>query len=379
MSLLKRPFFFSLRLYLSHEIKFLRLHLAGFTKAILKTIKKKEVHMTEEQRKNMTEEQRKAYDKRMREIYRSAASNMCWGELDEEIDCSLESVARHKSKAALKRNSCLLGAIAGDTIGSPYEFDCNNIKTTEFPLFNRASGFTDDSVMTVAVANALLMAADDLADELDEAKVEESMIFSMRSFGRRWPYAGYGGRFCDWLVAKNPQPYNSWGNGSAMRVSAVGWAFDTLEEVEKYAEISARVTHNHPEGIKGAKAVAAAIFLGRAGKSKEEILDYVERTYGYPISQMTCDKIRPTYHMDESCQNTVPQAFCAFREGNSFEEIARLAVSLGGDSDTLCCIACAMAEPIYGIPENIQQETVNRLDEELLTVLIRFQKFVASK
>lgn len=164
-----------------------------------------------------------------------------------------------------------------------------------------------------------------------------------------------------------------------MRVSAVGWAYDTLEEVEKYAEISARVTHNHPEGIKGAKAVAAAIFLGRAGKSKQEILDYVERTYGYPLSQMTCDQIRPHYHMDESCQGTVPQAFCAFREGNSFEEVARLAVSLGGDSDTLCCIACAMAEAVYGIPVEIQQETVNRLDERMLKMLIRFQKFVACK
>lgn len=302
----------------------------------------------------------------MKEIFRKAASNMCRGEMENKAP-----------KLSLKKDTCLLGAIAGDTIGSPYEFDCNNIKTTEFPLFNRASGWTDDSVMTVAVAEAVM--AGFASGQPDPALTEKAMISSMQKWGQAFPYAGYGGNFRYWLVDKNPQPYNSWGNGSAMRVSAVGWAYDTLEEVEKFAEISARVTHNHPEGIKGAKAVAAAIFLGRAGKSKQEILDYVEKTYGYPISQMSCDEIRPTYRMNESCQGTVPQAFCAFREGNSFEEVARLAVSLGGDSDTLCCIACAMAEAVYGIPEEIQRETVNRLPEELLDILLRFQKFVASK
>lgn len=300
-------------------------------------------------------------EKEIREHYRKAASNMLWDD-----ECKTEKpVAKD---VVLKRDTCLLGAVAGDTIGSPYEFDCNNVKTTEFPLFNRASGWTDDSVMTVAIADAIM-----------EGLSDETAVSCMQKWGQAFPYAGYGGNFRYWLVSENPQSYNSWGNGSAMRVSAVGWAYDTLEEVEKYAEISARVTHNHPEGIKGAKSVAAAIFLARAGKSKEEILDYVERTYGYPISKMTCDKIRPTYHMDESCQNTVPQAFCAFREGNSFEEVARLAVSLGGDSDTLCCIACAMAEAVYGIPAEIQQETINRLDERMLKMLIRFQKFVASK
>ncbi len=300
-------------------------------------------------------------EKEIREHYRKAASNMLWDD-----ECKTEKpVAKD---VVLKRDTCLLGAVAGDTIGSPYEFDCNNVKTTEFPLFNRASGWTDDSVMTVAIADAIM-----------EGLSDETAVSCMQKWGGAFPYAGYGSNFRHWLVDKNPKPYNSWGNGSAMRVSAVGWAYDTLEEVEKYAEISARVTHNHPEGIKGAKAVAAAIFLGRAGKSKQEILDYVERTYGYPLSQMTCDQIRPHYHMDESCQGTVPQAFCAFREGNSFEEVARLAVSLGGDSDTLCCIACAMAEAVYGIPVEIQQETVNRLDERMLKMLIRFQKFVACK
>lgn len=286
---------------------------------------------------------------------------------------------------SLKRKTRLLGAIAGDTIGAPYEFDSNNCKRTDFPLFSAYSEYTDDSVMTVAVANALMAVADSDAlgivnnNETEEKKMEHFLIASMRSLGRKFPYAGYGGRFCHWLVAKNPAPYNSWGNGSAMRVSAVGWAFDTLADVEKYAEISARVTHNHPEGIKGAKAVAAAIFLGRAGWSKEKIIEYVERVYGYPISQMTCDGIRPNYRMDESCQNTVPQAFCAFREGNSFEEVARLAVSLGGDSDTLTCIACAMAEAVYGIPEDIQNETFKRLPEELAEIILRFEKFIANK
>lgn len=313
-------------------------------------------------------------EKKMKEIYRKAESNMCRGEWDKGTEKG--------SEIPLKTDTCLLGAIAGDTIGAPYEFDCNNIKTTEFPLFNRASCWTDDSVMTVAVAEAVMQGfagGKSANGQPDIEKTEKAMVSSMQKWGQAFPYAGYGGRFCHWLVTKNPQPYNSWGNGSAMRVSAVGWAYDTLEEAEKFAEISARVTHNHPEGIKGAKAVAAAIFLGRAGKSKAEILDYVEKTYGYPMSQMTCDEIRPNYHMDESCQNTVPQAFCAFREGNSFEEVARLAVSLGGDSDTLCCIACAMAEAIYGIPEEIQRETVNRLPEELLNILLRFQKFAASK
>jgi len=320
------------------------------------------------------------HEKKMREIYRAAASNMCRGEMEDSMK---EKVPVEKKKDAgekclgLKKNTCLLGAIAGDTIGAPYEFDCNNIKTTEFPLFNRASGWTDDSVMTVAVADAVMDGF--VAGEPDALKTETAMIASMQKWGRMFPYAGYGGRFRYWLQDKDPQPYNSWGNGSAMRVSAVGWAYDTLEEVEKYAEISARVTHNHPEGIRGAKAVAAAIFLGRVGKTKQEILDYVERAYGYAISKMTCDKIRPDYRMDESCQNTVPQAFCAFREGDDFEEVARLAVSLGGDSDTLCCIACAMAEAVYGIPENIQQETINRLDERLLKTLVLFQDFIANK
>lgn len=267
----------------------------------------------------------------------------------------------------------MLGAIAGDTIGAPYEFNEYNYKAKDFPLFSEKSSCTDDSVMTVAVADALMRGYG------NEEDTEKLMVECMQSFGLAHPWAGYGGRFYNWLFTANPKPYNSWGNGSAMRVSAVGWIYDILEDVEKYAEISARVSHNHPEGIKGAQATAAAIFLARTGKSKQEICDYVEEKYGYPLSTMTCDEIRPTYHMNESCQGTVPQAFCAFREGTDFEDVARTAVSLGGDSDTLSAIACSMAEAFYGIPEDIAKETVDRLPEDMLEVLVKFQKFVEAK
>ena len=267
----------------------------------------------------------------------------------------------------------MLGAMIGDIIGSPYECSYNNCKDTNFPLFSRDSCYTDDSVMTAAVAEAIL------ENYGDEVATEQGVIKSMRKYGRLFPNAGYGCNFGYWLQSNNPKPYNSWGNGSAMRVSSVGWVYDTLEDVEKYAEITAKVTHNHPEGIKGAKATAAAIFLGRQGKSKQEICDYVERKYGYPLSEMTCDKIRPHYMMDESCQGSVPQAFCAFREGNSFEEVARLAVSLGGDSDTIGAIACSMAQAIYPIPDICINEAFNRLPIRLKSVISKFVNFLANK
>jgi len=267
----------------------------------------------------------------------------------------------------------MIGAMIGDIIGSPYEFTSNNCKRTDFPLFCSYSSYTDDSVMTAAVAEALMK------NYGNEAATEEGVVKSMRKYGKLFPYAGYGGNFGYWLIRNDPKPYNSWGNGSAMRVSAVGWLYDTLEDVEKYAEITARVTHNHPEGIKGAQATAAAIFLGRQGKSKQEICDYVEKKYGYPLSKMTCDEIRPTYMMDESCQGSVPQAFCAFREGNSFEEVARLAVSLGGDSDTIAAIACSMAQAIYPIPDECIDEALRRLDVRLTDVVSRFHDFLKAK
>ena len=259
----------------------------------------------------------------------------------------------------------MYGAILGDMIGAPYEFDRGK-KTKEFPLFIRTSEFTDDSVMTIAVADALLDAKGGTPDEIREAVVR-----SMQKWGRKYPDAGYGRRFYFWLKDKDPQPYNSWGNGSAMRVSSAGWLFDTLEETREAARLSAEVTHNHPEGIKGAEATASAIFMARNGSSKEEIKEYIISEFGYDLSR-TCDEIRPTYHHVESCQQTVPEAITAFLEGNDFEDVIRTAVSLGGDCDTLTCIAGGIAEAFYGVPEELKAECRKRLPNDMNEVLDRF-------
>ena len=261
----------------------------------------------------------------------------------------------------------MYGAILGDMIGAPYEFDRGN-KTKEFPLFSRESKFTDDSVMTIAVAEALM---DAMGKSDDEIKAE--LVASMQKWGKRYPHAGYGGMFRQWLRTKYPEPYNSFGNGSAMRVSSAGWLYDTLEETRRIARLTAEVTHNHPEGIKGAEATAAAIFLARTGASKDEIKDYIISEFGYDLSR-TCDEIRPNYHHVETCQKTVPEAITAFLEGDSFEDVIRTAVSLGGDSDTLTCIAGGIAEAFYGVPEDMIAECRNRLPEDMLAVLDRFDK-----
>ena len=260
----------------------------------------------------------------------------------------------------------MYGAILGDMIGSPYEFDRGN-KSKDFPLFTAESQFTDDTVMTVAVAEALL------DGPADEAGMKAQLVESMQKWGRRYPYAGYGGRFRHWLKSPNPQPYNSWGNGSAMRVSAVGWLFNDMDSVRRMARLTAEVTHNHPEGIKGAEATAAAIFLARSGHSKAEIKAYVEREFGYDLSR-SCDEIRPGYRHVESCQETVPEAITAFLEGESFEDVIRTAVSLGGDCDTLTCIAGSIAEGFYGVPEELKRECEERLTPELVRVVARFNK-----
>lgn len=248
----------------------------------------------------------------------------------------------------------MTGAIAGDIIGSVYEFD--NIKTTDFPLFTNESDYTDDTIMTVAVADWLLNGG-------DLAKV-------MQRYGREYPYptGGYGGRFSGWLREKDPQPYNSWGNGSAMRVSAVGWMFDSLEKTLEVAKETAVVTHNHPEGIKGAQATAAAIYLARTGKSKQDIKQYIETTFSYDLGR-TCDEIRPFYRFNESCQGTVPEAIIAFLDSSDFENAIRLAVSLGGDSDTLACITGGIAEAFYGIPEDIKLEVKKRIPEKFNEII----------
>ena len=259
----------------------------------------------------------------------------------------------------------MYGAILGDMIGAPYEFDRGN-KTKDFPLFGRRSEFTDDSVMTVAVAEALL---DSRGQE--EGEILSALVRSLQKWGKRYPDAGYGRRFWHWLRARDPEPYGSYGNGSAMRVSAAGWLFDTLEETRRMARLTARITHDHPEGIKGAEAVAAAIFLARTGTDKAGIREYVVREFGYDLSR-TCDEIRPGYHHVESCQQTVPEAVTAFLEGTDFEDVIRTAVSLGGDCDTLTCIAGSIAEAFYGVPASLKTECRNRLPEDMLSVLDRF-------
>ena len=259
----------------------------------------------------------------------------------------------------------MYGALLGDMIGAPYEFDRGN-KSKEFPLFCENSRFTDDSVMTIAVAEALL-------DSwfLDDDSIRAALIKSMRKWGKKYPDAGYGRKFLCWLREKDPKPYGSCGNGSAMRVSAAGWLFDTLEETREKARLTAEVTHDHPEGIKGAEATSGAIFLARTGRSKGEIRDYIVQEFGYDLSR-TCDQIRPSYYHNESCQKTVPEAITAFLEGTDFEDVIRTAVSLGGDCDTLTCIAGSIAEAFYGVPAILKAECRRRLPEDMAYILGRF-------
>ena len=261
----------------------------------------------------------------------------------------------------------MFGAILGDIIGSPYEFDRGN-KSKEFPLFSSKSHFTDDTVMTVAVAEALMDCSPDSTDD----EIRQKLVDSMRKYGKLYPSAGYGNRFMLWLLS-NPKPYNSYGNGSAMRVSSVAWLYNDMETVRRMARLSADVTHNHPEGIKGAEATASAIFLARTGHSKAEIKAYIEQEFGYSLNR-TCDEIRPTYFHVESCQETVPEAITAFLEGNDFEDVIRTAVSLGGDCDTLTAIAGSIAEGFYGVSDELKAECKKRLDDRLLGVVERFEK-----
>ncbi len=260
----------------------------------------------------------------------------------------------------------MYGAILGDIIGSPYEFDRGN-KTKEFPLFSKRSTFTDDTVMTLAVGWVFM----DAQPNADKEWIRFRLIREMQRFGKLYPNAGYGGMFLHWLASKNPKPDGSYGNGSAMRVSVVGWLYHDIETVRKMARLSAEVTHNHPEGIKGAEATASAIFLARTGNSKAEIKAYIEENFGYDLSR-TCDELRPNYHHVESCQETVPEAIIAFLEGESFENVIRTAVSLGGDCDTLACIAGSIAEGFYGVPEELKEECRKRLPDELKIIIDRF-------
>jgi ADP-ribosylglycohydrolase len=251
----------------------------------------------------------------------------------------------------------MLGAIAGDIIGSVYEG--SPIKTTDFPLFQEGCRFTDDTVLTLAVAHAILE--------------DKEYGQTLKDFGRKYPRAGYGGHFYQWIFEERVRPYNSWGNGSAMRVSPVGIAFEAQESVLREAEKTAQVSHNHPEGIKGAQAVALAVYLAKKGEAKQSIREEISGRFGYDLDR-TVKGIRPTYSFDISCQGSVPEALVAFLDSEDYEDAVRMAVSLGGDSDTLACIAGGIAQAYYGeISDSIVRNTRERLTPYLRQVLDRFE------
>lgn len=273
----------------------------------------------------------------------------------------------------------MFGAIIGDMVGSIYEFD--NHKSKEFPFFGRGCYPTDDSIMTIAVAKAILE---------NDGKVEglsEKTVEWMQKIGRQYPNCGYGGRFYEWMYARNPHPYNSFGNGAAMRIAACGWAGNSLEEMKRLSYAVTAVTHDHPEGIKGAEATACAIFLARTGSSKDEIRSFIEENY-YQLD-FTLDEIRSTYEFNETCQETVPQAIEAFLESESFEDAIRSAISVGGDSDTLAAITGSIAEAFYGIPQDLRKPAIKQFksgcmahyprstaakDPDLLSIVEQFEK-----
>jgi ADP-ribosylglycohydrolase len=253
----------------------------------------------------------------------------------------------------------MIGAITGDIVGSVYEW--NNIKTKTFELFDERAGFTDDSVLTVALAEAIL-------DDQDYGQLMKEYVRLYPS-----PTGGYGGYFYRWANSDSSEPYNSFGNGAAMRVSPAGWAYETLQETLDAAEQYTAVTHNHPEGIKGGQATSAAIYMARTGASKAEIRSYIQETFGYDLNR-TVDEIRPGYSFDASCQGTVPEAIVAFLDSTDFEDAIRNAISLGGDSDTLACITGGIAEAFYGLPAVIYRQTWERLDWRMRNVTSRFRE-----
>jgi ADP-ribosylglycohydrolase len=256
----------------------------------------------------------------------------------------------------MSKEKFIIGAIAGDIIGSVYEW--HNVKTVDFNLFCHKSTFTDDSVLTLATMAAIIN--------------QRSYTETYQLFGRNYPHRGYGSHFFSWIHSENPAPYNSWGNGSAMRVSPVGWYGNSLDEVMVEAQKSAEVTHNHLEGIKGAQSTAAAIYMARTGKTKDEIRKFITDTFGYDLNRKI-DNIRPSYEFDVSCQGSVPEAIIAFLESTDFENAIRLAISIGGDSDTIACIAGGIAEAYYQtVPENIIENVLKILPKELVKIMEEF-------
>ncbi|MBQ0013614.1 MAG: ADP-ribosylglycohydrolase family protein [Proteobacteria bacterium] len=258
----------------------------------------------------------------------------------------------------------MIGAIAGDVVGSRFEF--NNLKSKEFDLFHPDCHFTDDTVVTLAIANAVQLSTNNF-DNLSQNAVK-----SMQQLCRTYFYTGYGQQFKSWILSDNPQPYNSWGNGAAMRISPCGAIAQTIEQAKDLSYKVTRVTHNHPEGIKGAEAVASAIFLAKNGKSMQEIKDYIFNNY-YK-NDFTLNDIRPSYKFYISCQKTVPAAFEAFFESYNFEDSVRNAVSIGGDSDTIGAITGSVAGAYYGIPHKIKEKTLQFLDTPLIQILNNFSQ-----
>ena len=264
----------------------------------------------------------------------------------------------------------MIGSIIGDIVGSVYEFTPNNIKTKQFEFFNPNGSYTDDSILTFATADWLLHGG------------EVANYYSKYGEKYPWPMGGYGGEFKLWLVRSIRQqdyrPYNSCGNGSAMRVGPVGWAFDTIEEILAKAKESAECTHNHPEGIKGAQATALAIMMARHGCDKNEIRSEIEKRFEYDL-QFTCEQIRPTYTWGGTCQDSVPQAIVAFLDGEDFEDSIRNAISIGGDSDTIGCITGSIAEAYFGVPADLRNSAMNYLPEEFQSIISEFENKFGNK
>lgn len=280
-------------------------------------------------------------------------------ETDEQAMISLLSELIRKRKTRIYKGG-LLGAIIGDIVGSRFEW--NNHKSTIFNLFTPSNKFTDDTVMTIAIADWLLHG--------------ESLVDAMKDWAAKYPNRGYGSKFWQWLfIWRNKEPYNSYGNGSAMRVSPCGYFAQTLDEALNLAKQSAELTHNHPEGIKGAQAIAASVFLARQQIAKTEIRDYIESTFDYNLHR-TCNEIRPIYEFNMTCQGSCPEAIIAFLESSDYESAIRLAVSLGGDSDTIACMTGGIAAAYYGIPDEIVYNAKEYLPDDMLTIILEFDNHI---
>lgn len=275
----------------------------------------------------------------------------------------------------MKDVDTLIGAIIGDIVGSCFEF--NNNRSKAFDFFNDDSFVTDDTIMSIAIAKAILETGKSLSIKNEDyySLLENNTIKYMQEIGRKYPSCGYGGRFYEWMFSDNPKPYNSYGNGAAMRVSSVAWIAKDESELKFLSQIVTGVTHNHPEGIKGAEAIALAIFLSKEGYYKQEIKARIEKDY-YELN-FSIDEIRESYEFNETCQDTVPQALQAFFESVSFEDAIRTAISIGGDSDTLAAITGSIAEAYYGVPDHLKQEAISYLDENLKSLYQEWNNYIS--